>query len=193
VLFRFAQGSIQHFHVFNGDPHPGNYIFHRDGTVTFLDFGLVKRWNPGELESLTGILDRILENDAEGTVREAEKANFLRTGHGLDPQHVFDYVSTPYEPFMVDRFTYTKDWTSNALSRIIDVAGEYSDVMQVLNMPPHYVILDRVVWGMSALLGRLNATNDWGGLLAEYRKGADPVTPLGEAEAEWRRAQQASR
>lgn len=186
VLFRFAQGSIQHFHVFNGDPHPGNYIFHADGSVTFLDFGLVKRWKPGELDSLTGILDRILENDAEGTVREAVAAGFLAADHKLDPRHIFDYVSTPYEPFMPETFTYTKDWTSNALTKIIDVTGEFSDVMQVLNMPPHYVILDRVVWGMSALLGRLNATNHFGGLLAEYRKGAPPVTELGEIEAEWR-------
>ena len=28
-----------------------------DGTVTFLDFGLVKRWTPGELESLEPVLD----------------------------------------------------------------------------------------------------------------------------------------
>ena len=28
VLFRFAQGSIWHHRVFNGDPHPGNYRFH---------------------------------------------------------------------------------------------------------------------------------------------------------------------
>ena len=186
VLFRFAQGSIQHFHVFNGDPHPGNYIFHEDGSVTFLDFGLVKRWKPGELESLAGILDRILENDAEGAVKEAVEAGFLARDHKLDPQHIFEYVSTPYEPFMPETFTYTKDWTSNALGKIIDVTGEFSDVMQVLNMPPHYVILDRVVWGMSALLGRLNATNNFGGLLAEYRKGSPPVTHLGELEAEWR-------
>ncbi|HEX7166842.1 MAG TPA: AarF/ABC1/UbiB kinase family protein [Acidimicrobiales bacterium] len=186
VLFRFAQGSIQHFHVFNGDPHPGNYIFHGDGTVTFLDFGLVKRWNPGELESLSGILDRILEGDAEGTVREAVEAGFLARNHGLDPQHIFEYVSTPYEPFMREQFTYTRDWTGKALGKIVDVQGEYSDVMQVLNMPPHYVILDRVVWGMSALLGRLGATNRFGALLAEYRKGEPPATPLGHVEAAWR-------
>jgi len=37
-------------------------------------------------------------------------------------------------------------------------------------MPTSYVILDRVVWGISAMLGRLGATNNWRGLLAEYRK-----------------------
>jgi hypothetical protein len=53
-------------------------------------------------------------------------------------------------------------------------------------MPPSYVILDRVVWGLSALLGRLEATGNWGALLAEYRKGAPPSTELGKIEEAWR-------
>ena len=45
VIWRFGQHSIQRLGAFNGDPHPGNYRFHHDGSVTFLDFGLVKRWD----------------------------------------------------------------------------------------------------------------------------------------------------
>jgi len=67
--------------------------------------------------------------------------------------------------------------------------GQYGDVIRLLNMPTSYVILDRVVWGMSALLGRLHATNQWRGLLAEYRKGAPPCTELGRIEAAWRSEQ----
>ena len=186
VLFRFAQGAIQQHHVFNGDPHPGNYIFHPDGTVTFLDFGLVKRWAPGELESLAGVLDCILDGDARGTVQAAVDAGFLPRDHGLDPRHVFEYVSSPYEPFFTDSFTYDQEWTSKALQKVVDVNGRYGDVIRALNMPPSYVILDRVVWGMSALLGRLRATNNWRGLLAEYREGGPPVSELGKIEEEWR-------
>ena len=186
VMFRFAQGAIQQHHVFNGDPHPGNYILHDDGTVTFLDFGLVKRWGPGELESLAGVLDCILERDIDGTIQAAVDAGFLPKDHGLDPAHIFEYVSGPYEPFQVDEFTYTKDWTSKALQKVVDMQGEYGDVIRLLNMPTSYVILDRVVWGMSALLGRLHATNNWRGLLAEYRKGDPPATELGRIEAAWR-------
>ena len=55
-----------------------------------------------------------------------------------------------------------------------------------LNMPPSFVILDRVVWGVSAILGKLNVTGPWRAMLLEYRIGAAPSTEQGAAEAAWR-------
>jgi predicted unusual protein kinase regulating ubiquinone biosynthesis (AarF/ABC1/UbiB family) len=186
VLMRFAQGSIRRFGVFNGDPHPGNYRFHDDGSVTFLDFGLVKRWSPGEVDRLEPVLDAILDADATRAVDAAVDAGFLQADHGLDPEYVFEYIRVPYEPFQTDSFTYTRRWTAQALQTVVDIQGDYGKLIQQFNMPPSYVILDRVVWGVSALLGRLRATNNWRGILAEYRKGAPPCTELGRIEAEWR-------
>ncbi|MDQ1439542.1 MAG: hypothetical protein QOK43_3171 [Acidimicrobiaceae bacterium] len=190
VLFRFAQGSIHRHGVFNGDPHPGNYRFHDDGRVTFLDFGLVKRWSPGEFDALTPVLDAILDADAVRAVAAAVDAGFLPAGHGFDPAFVFDYIRGPYEPFEHESFTYTRGWVAHALQKVIDIQGHYGDLIKQLNMPTSYVILDRVVWGVSALLGRLRATNEWRGILQEYRKDAAPVTELGRIDAEWRASRQ---
>jgi predicted unusual protein kinase regulating ubiquinone biosynthesis (AarF/ABC1/UbiB family) len=33
---------------FNGDPHPGNYLFHGGGKVAFLDFGMVKHFTEAD-------------------------------------------------------------------------------------------------------------------------------------------------
>jgi predicted unusual protein kinase regulating ubiquinone biosynthesis (AarF/ABC1/UbiB family) len=186
VLFRFAQGSIHGHGVFNGDPHPGNYRFHRDGSVTFLDFGLVKRWSVGELEQLTPILDALLAHDVEGTIHALVEARFLPADHAHDPTDVWTYVTGPYQPYLTETFTFTPQWTSEALTRLIDLNGPYAPIMRSLNMPTSFVILDRVVWGMSALLGRMQASNRWRAILAEYREGAAPVTELGELEARWR-------
>ena len=49
TLFRFVFRSLYRMRAFNGDPHPGNYLFHGDGRVTFLDFGLVRYFSPEEL------------------------------------------------------------------------------------------------------------------------------------------------
>src|SRR5439155_18076896 len=52
TIFRFVFGSLYGFHAFNGDPHPGNYLFRPGGRVTFLDFGLVKHFDVAEIEVL---------------------------------------------------------------------------------------------------------------------------------------------
>jgi predicted unusual protein kinase regulating ubiquinone biosynthesis (AarF/ABC1/UbiB family) len=186
AMFRFIQGAIYRARVFNGDPHPGNYRFHLDGTVSFLDFGLVKRWAPGELETLTPLIDPLLERDANVMTSRMVDAGFLYPDHGLDPQRVWEYVSAPYTPYLEHEFTFTSDLASKTLGKLLDLNGPYADVMQKLNLPSSFVILDRVVWGMTAILGRLGASNRWREILDEYRFDAPPVTPLGEAEALWR-------
>ena len=50
TIYRFVFGSLYRLHVFNGDPHPGNYLFRPGGQVTFLDFGLVKHFTDAEID-----------------------------------------------------------------------------------------------------------------------------------------------
>jgi predicted unusual protein kinase regulating ubiquinone biosynthesis (AarF/ABC1/UbiB family) len=187
VIWRFGQHSIMRLGAFNGDPHPGNYRFHHDGSVTFLDFGLVKRWTPGEWEQLEPSLDAIVvHRDPERLVAAMEQSGFLAEGHGLDPVKVYDYVSSPYRPYLVDEFTFSRDWMRDTLGRIFDINGPHAEVIAKLNMPASFVILDRVVWGVSAILGKLGVSNPWRAMLLEYRIDAPPATELGAAEAAWR-------
>ena len=44
TIYRFVFRSLYEVRAFNGDPHPGNYLFRPGGRVTFLDFGLVKHF-----------------------------------------------------------------------------------------------------------------------------------------------------
>jgi predicted unusual protein kinase regulating ubiquinone biosynthesis (AarF/ABC1/UbiB family) len=188
ILFRFAQSNVNGHRSFNGDPHPGNYRFHRDGRVSFLDFGLVKRWEPGEWERLSPCMDAIIiERDPEALVAAMETSGFLAPGHGLRPEAVYGYVSAPYVPFLTDTFTFTRQFVGEALGVIMDIRGPYAEVIPKLNLPASFVILDRVVWAMSALLGKLGASGPWRGILLEYRRGEPPATELGEQEHAWRR------
>ena len=193
VMWRFAQHAVNRHGVFNGDPHPGNYKFHHDGSVTFLDFGLVKRWQPGEWESLRPTLDAVvIDRDPAAVVAAMEHSGFLRDGHGLDPQLVFDYVSSPYQPYLVDEFRFSRQWMSDTLARIMDIKGPHAPVIEALNMPASFVILDRVVWGMSAILGKLGAEGPFRAMMLEYIADGAPATDVGAAEAAWRAARATS-
>ncbi len=186
VIWRFAQHAIMRLGAFNGDPHPGNYKFHHDGSVTFLDFGLVKRWSPGEWESLLPTLRAlIVDRDPDRLVDAMVTSRFLPEQHRLDPQLVFDYVSSPYVPYLTDEFTFTREWMRDTLGRIFDVQGPHQEVIEALNMPPSFVILDRVVWGVSAILGKLEASGPWRAMLLEYLDDGPPASELGRDERAW--------
>ncbi len=188
AVFRFAQGSILQARCFNGDPHPGNYRFDPTGRVTALDFGLVKRLTSAEFDGLMPVLDAVLDHDEQGVTDAMVGAGFLPADHGLAPDRVFACVSAPYRAYFDDEFTFTPAYTSDALRSLLDVRGPYADVLTALDMPPSFALLDRVVWGVSAVLGRLGATSRWRGIVREYRVGAPPATPMGEHEAAWRAA-----
>ena len=61
-------------------------------------------------------------------------------------------------PYLTDEFTFTREWMRDTIGTIFDVQGPHAQVIEQLNMPPSFVILDRVVWGVSAILGKLEAT-----------------------------------
>ena len=128
----------------------------------------------------------IVHRDPERLIGAMEQSGFLRTGHGLDPQLVYDYVSSPYQPYLVDEFTFTRQWMIDTLARILDVQGPHAEVIEALNVPPSFVILDRVVWGVSAILGKLEVSAPFRAMLLEYVADGEPATDLGAAEAAWR-------
>lgn len=192
-IWRFAQHCVHHLGAFNGDPHPGNYRFQRDGSVTFLDFGLVKRWSPGEWEQLSPTLNAVIvRRDVPLLMVEMERSGFLIANHGLDPQQVFDYVSSPYVPYLSDSFTFTRQWMKDTMTTMLDLKGPHAPVIAKLNVPGSFVILDRLVWGVSALLGKLDLHAPWRAMLLEYQAGGPPATALGEAERAWRRSRAGS-
>ena len=79
AIYRFVFRSIYQLHAFNGDPHPGNYLFRPGGHVTFLDFGLVKRYQPEEVELFEALIRTfVVEHDVKRFRRLIEDHDVLR-------------------------------------------------------------------------------------------------------------------
>jgi hypothetical protein len=89
-------------------------------------------------------------------------------------------------PYLTDEFTFTRQWMIDTIAKIFDVQGPHADVIEHLNVPPSFVILDRVVWGVNAILGKLEVGGPFRAMLLEYVDGGEPATDLGAAEAVWR-------
>jgi predicted unusual protein kinase regulating ubiquinone biosynthesis (AarF/ABC1/UbiB family) len=187
TIYRFVFRSLYEVHAFNGDPHPGNYLFHRGGRVTFLDFGLVKHFTLAELHPLMQMASHLcVENDPEAFRASLEDAGFLRRGAPLPTQQVVDHLAVFYQTIRErGPLTITGGYASAVVRRFFDVR---SPVAAYVSVPRSYVILQRINLGLFAILGELTATADWRMIAEEiwpFVQGP-PSTPMGEAEAAWR-------
>jgi predicted unusual protein kinase regulating ubiquinone biosynthesis (AarF/ABC1/UbiB family) len=187
TIYRFVFRSLYEVHAFNGDPHPGNYLFHGGGRVTFLDFGLVKHFTPEDLDPLMQMARRLcVDQDPEAFRASLEEAGFLAPGAPLSTAAIVEHLAVFYEMIRESRtLTVTGDYASAVVKRFFDVR---SPVAEYASVPRSYVILQRINLGLFALLGDLRATANWRAIAEEIWPflQAPPSTPMGEAEARWR-------
>jgi predicted unusual protein kinase regulating ubiquinone biosynthesis (AarF/ABC1/UbiB family) len=192
AIYRFVFRSFWHLHAFNGDPHPGNYLFEGDGRVTFLDFGLVKRFQPPDLEHLRRMLKAyVVDHDIPEFRRAIEASGFLRSGADVSEELLVEYNGHWYDYILEDEpRTITPEWSSESLRRYFDPMGPFGPIIKASNVPPQYVVLQRINLGLFAVLGELRATRNWRRIIEEIWPwfGGPPSTPLGEAEADWWRS-----
>ena len=187
TIYRFTFRSLYDVHAFNGDPHPGNYLFHGGGRVTFLDFGLVKHFSAAELRPLVDMVRYLcVEQDPEGFRAAMVDAGFLRPDAPLSTETVVEHMAVFYDTVRErGPRTMTGDYASAVTRRFFDFR---SPLAQWVSVPRSYVILQRINLGLFAILGELTATADWRGIAEEiwpFIQGP-PTTPMGEAEAAWR-------
>jgi predicted unusual protein kinase regulating ubiquinone biosynthesis (AarF/ABC1/UbiB family) len=185
-IFRFVFRSLYRLHCFNGDPHPGNYLFEPGGRVTFLDFGLVKRFTPDEVQLFESMVRTIvLERDGDRFREILEGANVLKPGSGMTGEQVLDWFGYFYEFVLRHEVkTFTHEYAAESVSKIFTRSGE---VAKYGNVPPSFVLIQRINLGLSAVLAELGATANWRAIAEELwpMTSAPPSTPLGHAEAEW--------
>ncbi|HEX4901232.1 MAG TPA: AarF/ABC1/UbiB kinase family protein [Acidimicrobiales bacterium] len=189
TIFRFVFRSLYRFGIFNGDPHPGNYLFRPSGQVVFLDFGLVKRFTPEEVDTFSSLVrSMVLHRDVASFRQTIEDIGLLKPGEPFSDELVEDYFSHFYEMVLDDHErTVTKEYASESVRRIFDATGPYGEIMKVANVPPAFVIIQRINLGLTALLGELGATANWRRIAEELWPFTDgpPSTPMGEREQAW--------
>ena len=191
TLFRFSFGAIYQLHSFNGDPHPGNYLFNPGGRVTFLDFGLVKRFDPAETKLFEDlIVAMVIERDAVAFRALIEENGILSPGAPFEDELVEEYFSFYYRYVLNDELTpIDADYAAAGVAHLFDTNGPYGDLMRQLNVPPAFVVVQRITLGLMGLFAKLEAQANWQAIARElwpFTEGP-PSTPMGHEIEAWRR------
>jgi predicted unusual protein kinase regulating ubiquinone biosynthesis (AarF/ABC1/UbiB family) len=190
VINRFVYGSLYELGAFNADPHPGNYLFHDDGGVSFLDFGCVKRFSPGQVAELHRISMAVFDDeDAETLLQCFQDVGCIPRKTKLEPQRVFEWWAPIWDPGRGSQpFTFTPEFAAWVMERNFDPLGEWGDVSRGMGIGPEskdWLSLVRIQVGLYSVLGALRATCDWRAVHDELRRADPPQTDLGRQHQTW--------
>jgi predicted unusual protein kinase regulating ubiquinone biosynthesis (AarF/ABC1/UbiB family) len=192
AIHRFTYGSYHHFYVFNADPHPGNYLFHEDGSVSFLDFGCVKRLQREQVESLNLVMREALRGDVGETWRVSVEGGFLKPSGTLTPDEAFAYWHDPIEMYWGEQpFTVTPEYVARLIELRYSPTSPLANVYRHLVAPVAYTIMSRIDIGVMSLVAELRGTAEWAAIAAEYFEDADPATPMSKADHAYREQRRA--
>jgi predicted unusual protein kinase regulating ubiquinone biosynthesis (AarF/ABC1/UbiB family) len=196
LLFRFAFRSLYRLHAFNGDPHPGNYLVeHVDDPalaksssvrVTFLDFGLVRRFTNSDVTIFEDLLKSMVTTpDPEMFRRVLEDAQLLRTDAPFTTSQVNSWFANFYEYLLAEQpVTMTPEYAARMVRQTFNF-GE-NDILRHTNVPPNFVLLQRITVGLNGVVAKLRPTLNFRGIAEELWPWTDaaPCTPIGRCERE---------
>ncbi len=186
IIYRFVTASVHRFGVFNGDPHPGNYLFDGDGRVVFLDFGCVKYFPAEMLRDWQALVLAYLAGDRAQFRALLVKLGFIAADAAVTDDALAEFFGYFYAPFAEDRpFTFTREYNARSLRIVFRPEGQLVPLSKAINLPPDFVVVNRFQWGVYSVLAQLGATANFHRIQREVW-GGPPSTELGHLDHEHR-------
>jgi len=183
VLWRFVIHSTIVGGVFNGDPHPGNFIFHDDGSVTALDFGCVIAISPERTEISRALHTAALTGDQAGFYTAARQMMEMpadegppRGGEPLFHQLVLKFCRRLFDPIWHSPYRVTQDWAASLVDDCMNMAKKAirTKAGDMITMPEGMMFLNRLQFGFYSVLARFDVPVDYAAVEREVLGIAAP-------------------
>jgi len=151
-LQKFVSVSIYRHGIFNADPHPGNYLFHDNGEVTFLDFGCVKRWDRKTVRQFRRFMRGLINDDRQAMVDALKELGVAKDA----PVEAYDAFLTLW---MEGSPQLLRDEVITLDSSLFPEMGEQppKEAFEGISAPADLFYLFRVFVGLASIIIRLRA------------------------------------
>ncbi len=184
ILYRFAFGSLYQHLLFNGDPHPGNYLLLEDGSVAFLDYGCVADFSTENVLAFRRVVQALMADDRPEWREAVEDLGILKRGAPFELETLYDHMHWYWKPILAERVTYTPELAAEMIRRNTQTTGLGGQINRWCNVPEGMVFLTRINFGLAGVMASIRAEGPWQGIIREYVEGIDPVTELGRLSRE---------
>lgn len=157
--------------LLHADPHPGNYRLMDDGRLGVLDFGAVKALPEGIPPFLGECAQLVIEHRSEEALLALRRHGFLQPHIEVDAQEIVDYLGPILDPLTRERFQFTREWLKAQATRLTDPRGPAMRFGRQLNLPPEYLMIQRVLLGSVGILCQLHAEAAYGQIVSDWMPG----------------------
>lgn len=172
TLFAVAFWAIFAVGLFNGDPHPGNYLFRPDGKVALLDFGCVRAFSHAHVSAWRRFARSILDGD-RAAFPDAARDMGLVGSQRFDFDAAWETFRLIYTPMRQPRFRFDPDFSR----RSFEALSLRNPNLLRIRIPPQLAFSWRLNWGLFSVLADLRAEGDFGTPFREAIESPMPDLP----------------
>ncbi|HRG94727.1 MAG TPA: AarF/ABC1/UbiB kinase family protein [Polyangiaceae bacterium] len=172
TLWRFVFKGNLTGGMFNADPHPGNYVFHDDGAITFLDYGCVQVIPPPMRARAVALHRAACERD-EAAFRQCVR-ELLSTRPGLMEDLSIAYSRRCFEPLFDAPYHLTRDYAASLVTEMHALGKRVRGAKdsEVFTMPREMLFMNRLQFGFYSVLARLDVEVDYRRVEASFLPAA---------------------
>lgn len=168
ALFRLNFAPLLRAGVMHADPHPGNQLYLPDGRIAALDFGCIRQFTPEFMATFLDFVDRVVGDDDRGFPELAAALGLAPRPDKIDFDAMWGMYRWMFQPLWQSDFRFTRRWWQDGAQYTRPTATN----ARHQGMPPEWIWLQRVVWGLWAVLLKLDPAVDLSGIWRELRHEA---------------------
>jgi predicted unusual protein kinase regulating ubiquinone biosynthesis (AarF/ABC1/UbiB family) len=172
TLWRFVFKGNLVGGVFNADPHPGNYVFHDGGAVSFLDFGCVQPISDEHRLAARAMHAAGIARD-EAAFR-VETRKMLGTRPGPYEDLLVGFVRACFEPLFRQPFRFTRRYAGSLVDHIKAMAMGIRKLPdeEIVPVPANFFFMNRLQFGFYSVLARMDVEVDYAEVERAFMRGA---------------------
>ena len=152
-LVRFSYRSLFCFATIQADPHPGNFLFRENGDVILLDFGCVRQFESSFVDALRRLVIAIDRADKPAFRRVMIELKMAPKPQRFDFDFAFDMMEHLHRPLLRKNFHFTREFLREGFA----FNGPTNPNARTMSIPPPYVWVARLQWGLWSVLTKLDA------------------------------------
>lgn len=190
TMWRFVFKGTLVGGILNADPHPGNYIFHEDGVVTFLDYGCAQEVDEAHRKRGEAVHRAALARDESAFAKAV--ATLVASKPGPLEDMAIAYTRKIFEPLFNSPYRITRPYAASLVDGMKDMAklARKIPAEQAFPMPADMLFVNRLQFGFFSVLARLDVECDFASVERAFLPSSDaPQEPTPASKVETRTPQ----